>query len=166
MSRYCLLIFWLCFFSSALADTFYTFDSAEHERRFNQLNTELRCLVCQNQSLADSDAELAQDLRQIVYNMIQTGETDQAIRDYMVARYGQYVLYKPRLSPATYLLWFGPALFLLLGVAGLIGYIRQQRQQPVDTQAVQLDAAEQAALARHLGQAGHPDQADLQDKTS
>ena len=115
------------------ADSYYEFASAEHEQRFNRLNTELRCLVCQNQSLADSDAELAQDLRSIVYTMIQNGQTDQAIRDYMVARYGQYVLYKPPLGPATYLLWFGPVIFLLFSVIGLIIFVRNHQEADADS---------------------------------
>ena len=118
---------------AACADSYYEFASAEHEQRFNRLNTELRCLVCQNQSLADSDAELAQDLRSIVYTMIQNGQTDQAIRDYMVARYGQYVLYKPPLGPATYLLWFGPVIFLLFSVIGLIIFVRNHQEADADS---------------------------------
>ena len=83
--------------------------------RFESLTRELRCLVCQNQTIADSHAPLATDLRRQVHSMLERGASDREIIEFMTARYGDYVLYKPSLTPLTLLLWFGP--FLLLGAA-------------------------------------------------
>jgi cytochrome c-type biogenesis protein CcmH len=89
-------------------------DAAEAER-FHDLVVELRCVMCQNQSLADSNAQIAVDLRHEVLTLMREGRDDQAIRDYLVDRYGEFVLYRPRVSPTTWLLWFGPLLFVLVG---------------------------------------------------
>ena len=89
------------------------------EQRFRQLTHELRCVMCQNQSLADSNAEIARDLRHEVLALMRQGKTDAEIRDFMVARYGEFVLYKPRLGGGTLLLWFGPLALVLIG-AGLV----------------------------------------------
>lgn len=102
--------------SAVLANSFYTFDSAKKEAQFHHLLKELRCLVCQNQDLADSNADLAKDLRQQVYQLVQTGKSDQEISDYLTARYGDFILFKPPVKGATLLLWFGPLFFLLLGL--------------------------------------------------
>ena len=91
------------------------FKDAAEEKRFQHLTRELRCLVCQNQNLADSDAGLAGDLRREVFEQLRAGKTDAQIKDYLVERYSRYVLYDPPLSGSTWLLWFGP-LLLLLGV--------------------------------------------------
>lgn len=101
------------------------------EQRFQDLAAQLRCVVCQNQSLADSPAELATDLKQVLREQLQAGASDEAVRDFMVARYGEAVLYRPRLQPSTGLLWFGPA--LLLG-GGLLLLGRQLRS-PVNARA-------------------------------
>ena len=95
----------------------FKFDTKAEEQHFKDLIEELRCLVCQNQSLADSDAELAHDLRAEVYDMIQAGKSDDEIVEFLVARYGDFVLYDPPLKPSTYPLWFGP--LLLAGIGGL-----------------------------------------------
>ncbi|MBO1926999.1 cytochrome c-type biogenesis protein CcmH [Thiomicrorhabdus sp. 6S2-11] len=107
----------------------YQFDSVEQEEAYKELIFELRCLVCQNQNLADSNAELAQDLRQQVYEMLtkQNASKDEIV-DYMVARYGEFVMYKPPVEPNTYLLWVGPFLFLLIGLWILIRIIRSNQQ--------------------------------------
>ena len=89
-------------------------DTAE-ERRFHDLVAELRCVMCQNQSLADSDAQIAHDLRREVLELMQSGRSDDEIKDFLVARYGEFVLYRPELKSNTWLLWFGPALVLLAG---------------------------------------------------
>jgi cytochrome c-type biogenesis protein CcmH len=108
----------------------FKFNSEAEEQHFKDLIEELRCLVCQNQSLLDSDAELAHDLRAEVYDMIQAGKNDEEIMEFLVARYGEFVLYKPPVKPSTYLLWFGP--FVLLIIAGLLllRSIRRQQQAP------------------------------------
>lgn len=97
-------------------------------QRYNDLNQQLRCLVCQNQTIADSNAPLAQDLRQQVATLINNGKTDSQIIDYLTQRYGQFILYKPRLSAQTLLLWFGPLLLLLLAFTSLILVIRRRKR--------------------------------------
>ena len=99
------------------ADSPLVFDSDEQEARFKKLMTELRCLVCQNQSLEDSHAPLAQDLRNQTYAMMRDGANDDDIMDYMVDRYGQFVRYRPAFIPLTFLLWLGPLLLLLIAAA-------------------------------------------------
>ena len=91
------------------------FGNAAEEQRFHALVTELRCVMCQNQSLADSNAQIAHDLRREVLVLMRQGKSDDEIRSYLVARYGEFVLYKPRIEATTWLLWFGPALLLLGG---------------------------------------------------
>jgi len=105
------------------------FDNAAQEARYNDLTLELRCLVCQNQSLADSDAELAHDLRKEVYDLMQTGQDNGPIVDFMVARYGDFVLYSPPVKPSTYLLWYGPFVLLAIGILFLIKTVRQRTRQ-------------------------------------
>jgi len=92
------------------------FASVEEERRYKVLVNELRCLVCQNQNIADSNAELAADLRELAYGMIKKGDSDEQIIAFMVDRYGDFVLYRPRLKASTVALWLGP---FLLGVGGV-----------------------------------------------
>jgi cytochrome c-type biogenesis protein CcmH len=89
-------------------------DSAEAQR-FHNLVAELRCVMCQNQSLADSNAQIAVDLRREVLDLMREGRSDAEVRDFLVARYGEFVLYRPRVSSRTWLLWFGPLLFALAG---------------------------------------------------
>jgi len=114
------------------------------EKRLKVLAEELRCLVCQNQTLADSHAELAVDLRNQVYALIAKGMSDEEIKKYLVERYGDFVLYRPPVQPVTYLLWLGPLLFL--GLGGNIWYMtlkkrRALKETPVDEK--QLAAAAQ-----------------------
>ncbi len=92
-----------------------SFDNPAEEALFDTLVKELRCLVCQNQNIADSDADLAVDLRREIYSMIGSGKTKADILDFMVQRYGEFVLYKPRFNARTLVLWFGPGLLLMLG---------------------------------------------------
>lgn len=94
------------------------FENELEETRFRALTDELRCVMCQNQSLADSDAQIAIDLRREILQLIREGRSDTEIREFLVQRYGDFVLYRPSVSPATWLLWFGPA--LLLAVGGLV----------------------------------------------
>lgn len=92
------------------------FANVEQKELYGTMLHELRCTVCQNQSLADSNASLAEDLRTHLYNMITTGADKEKIQEFMVDRYGEFVLYRPSYSPSNYLLWFGPFALLLLGV--------------------------------------------------
>lgn len=111
------------------------FDNAAEEQRFHALVTELRCVMCQNQSLADSNAQIAHDLRREVLVLMRQGKDDAEIREYLVARYGEFVLYKPRIEGKTWLLWFGPAVLLLAGgfvVARAVRRHAGDRALPVD----------------------------------
>ncbi len=102
----------------------FSFDSSEQEARFKTLSGQLRCLVCQNQSIGDSNAELAQDLRREVYEMIKAGQDDEQIVTFLVDRYGDFVLYKPPVTTTTALLWAGPFLLIVIGLVFLIRFIR------------------------------------------
>lgn len=122
------------------------FVQAEQEQAYQSLINELRCLVCQNQTIADSNADLAKDLRNQVYAMLQKGQSKQQVVDFMTARYGDFVLYRPAFNLKTGLLWLGPALFLLLGLIAIIAVVRQRKastSQPLTT-------AEQQHLAAIL----------------
>ena len=105
-------------------DTPMEFNDSATELRFKNITEELRCLVCQNQSLADSHAELAQDLRNEVYKMVIAGDSDKEIIDYMVTRYGDFVLYRPPVKNTTYFLWFGPFFMLLIAIIIIARVIR------------------------------------------
>jgi cytochrome c-type biogenesis protein CcmH len=108
------------------------FDNPQQEELYDQLMYELRCLVCQNENLAASNADLAKDLRDEVYDMItQKGLGEKEIKDFLIQRYGNFVLYKPPVEKTTWLLWFGPFLFLLLGILVLLFVLRNNRKQPV-----------------------------------
>jgi len=106
----------------------YDFESELQEKRFQALAEELRCTVCQNQSLADSDAPLARDLRQELFRMLQDGRSDLEIRQFMVDRYGEFVLYRPPVAGHTLLLWGGPLALLLIGLIAAVIVIRKRRQ--------------------------------------
>ena len=97
------------------------------EQRLIHISEELRCLVCQNESLASSRAELANDLREEVRLLIRQDKSDVAIKAYLVERYGDFVLYRPEVKPLTWLLWFGPIALLLCGVVGMALYVRQRQ---------------------------------------
>ena len=146
MSRVFLaLLLWTCALAVPAADTPFEFAEPGQAARYQRLTEELRCLVCQNQSLADSHADLAQDLRNEVYRMLVAGQSDREIVDFLVARYGEFVLYRPPVSPLTWLLWFGPALLLL--IAGGVWW-RIARARP---DAPRTDSGEEAAVAALTG---------------
>jgi len=116
------------------------------EARMLSITSELRCLVCQNQTIADSHAELADDLRRQVREMLVRGDTDQQIIDYMTARYGDFVLYRPPVKATTWLLWFGPGVLLLGGLTALALVLRQRsRMSPDRFEPDELDIAEEIA---------------------
>lgn len=128
----------------AAIDTYEFANDAERER-FRDLTTELRCPKCQNQDIADSNAPIAADLRKQIYTQLQAGKSNQQIVDYMVDRYGEFVRYKPEVSERTWLLWFGPAALLGLGVI-VIGAIVVRRRRPAAATSTTLSAEEQARL--------------------
>jgi cytochrome c-type biogenesis protein CcmH len=106
----------------------YAFDNPAQEARFQDLIGQLRCLVCQNQSLADSHADLAGDMRREVYQKMKKGLNNQEIIDFLVQRYGDFVLFRPPMQANTYLLWFGPGLLFLLGFGIFIVTMRRRHQ--------------------------------------
>lgn len=144
----CMLVLWL---GAAQAGVeVLSFESPDQESRYQDLIHELRCLVCQNQSLAESNADLAQDLRRQTYDMLRQGASDREIVDYMVARYGDFVLYRPPLHGTTVLLWTGPFLLLLTGLFVMLRIVGKRRTAEA---AVQDDAA--LARARRLLETDH-----------
>lgn len=125
------------------------FDDPAHEARYKRLIAELRCLVCQNQNLADSNAELAKDLRNETYSMINAGKTDEEIVTFMVNRYGDFVLYRPPVKSTTFLLWFGPLILAALGGSILLVQIRRRtRRKPPDELSVEEQQRLQDILAK------------------
>ena len=129
----------------------YEFSDPAKEASYQKLTEELRCLVCQNQNLADSNAELAQDLRRKTYEMVSAGKTEQEVVDYMVQRYGDFVLYRPPFRASTLLLWVGPFAILLIGVVVLLRFVR--RRPVLDANAMTAEERERAArLLRKEGQ--------------
>ncbi len=120
-----LLLTTLLFPAIACASAPLEFDNAEQEQRFQSLTEELRCLVCQNQNLADSDAPLAQDLRQEIHDMLMAGRSDDEIRSFLVDRYGDFVLYRPALKGNTLALWLAPAILLLIGGLVVVWSVRR-----------------------------------------
>ena len=120
----------LAFGGQALAiDTEAAFDDPALQKRYEDINRELRCLVCQNQTIADSNATLAQDLRREVRELIAAGKTDDEIREFMIERYGDFVLYRPRMTAQNFLLWAAPALLLLIAAVVLVRVVRRRAQE-------------------------------------
>jgi cytochrome c-type biogenesis protein CcmH len=116
------------------------------ESRARHLSKELRCLVCQNQSIDDSNAELAQDLRRIVREQLLAGDTDQEVIAFITARYGDFVLLRPPIKPSTWGLWYGPLGILIVASLGLVVFLRRQRHESATGQVDPLNADEQAKL--------------------
>jgi len=136
-------------YTSAMAAGLEVFDFSGNvdEDRYKHLIAELRCLVCQNQSLADSDAGLAHDLRREVWELVDKGKSDSEVKEFLVARYGDFVLYNPPVKPSTYILWFGP--FVLLGV-GFLVLLRTLKRRSNQTESG-FSAEEQDRLKQVLG---------------
>jgi cytochrome c-type biogenesis protein CcmH len=108
---------------------FRTFSTPEQQEAFESLTSELRCLVCQNQTIADSNAELAADLRRQVYEMLQQGKSKQDIANFMTDRYGDFVLYNPPFKLKTGVLWIGPVVFLLMGLIAVFLFARRNKAE-------------------------------------
>ncbi|MGL5214214.1 MAG: cytochrome c-type biogenesis protein [Aeromonas hydrophila] len=127
----------------------YTFDSDAQEQTFRELTKELRCPKCQNQDIADSNAGLAKDLRDKTYQMVREGKDKQEVVDYMVARYGNFILYNPPLMASTLILWLGPLLVIVIGVVMVV--VSSRRRPAAATPADSaLSAEEQRRLAALL----------------
>jgi len=125
----------------AAIDTF-EFDNVQQEQTFHELTKLLRCPKCQNQNIADSNAELAKDLRNKAYQLVKQGQSKEQIVDYMVARFGNFVRYDPPLTPATIFLWLGPLLFV---IGGLIVLVKQVKNQRVKTASLAPDEKQKLA---------------------
>jgi cytochrome c-type biogenesis protein CcmH len=115
------------------------------EERVMKLSKELRCLVCQNETLADSRADLAEDLRGQIREQMKAGKSDKEIVAYLTDRYGKFILYNPPVDPTTYLLWFGPFVLLLGGLALLFRYLKQRRELIIE-QPLSVDERQRAEL--------------------
>ncbi|MBK8890095.1 MAG: cytochrome c-type biogenesis protein CcmH [Dechloromonas sp.] len=143
------IIIFACFFGSTAAVASSTTEAAlaadpVAEKRLQLLSEELRCLVCQNQTIADSNAELAQDLRREIRTMIRDGKSDKEIIDFMVVRYGDFVLYRPPVKGITLLLWGGPLALMLLGLVILVRYLRRRVSRMAEDKPLSADEAGRA----------------------
>ena len=137
--RFTLLIAGILLACQALAiDSGRAFDDPAEQERYERLIRDLRCLVCQNQSIADSNAMLARDLRREVRDLMEAGQSDEQIRSFMTERYGDFVLYRPPVTPRTWLLWSAPVL-LLLGGIGIAVVVVLRRSRAARTNPVVLD---------------------------
>ncbi|MBF2759887.1 MAG: cytochrome c-type biogenesis protein CcmH [Ectothiorhodospiraceae bacterium AqS1] len=121
------------------------FSEPEYEERYLRMINSLRCLVCQNQTIAESDADLATDLRREVHRMVEQGRSDEDIADFMTARFGEFVLYRPRLRSDTIALWFGPFVFVAAGLVLLLLRLRKKKEARASTTA---SASQSAARKR------------------
>ncbi|HSC83701.1 MAG TPA: cytochrome c-type biogenesis protein [Pseudomonas sp.] len=135
--------------AQAAIDTYQFKDEAERER-FRELTQELRCPKCQNQDLADSNAPIAADLRREIFRMLGEGKNNDQIVEFMVMRYGDFVRYKPPVDSRTYLLWYGPAALLSLGLLGLGVLVLRRRRVESAPEQVALSEAERERLAKLL----------------
>ena len=145
MTRFFLIFLVVIVFPASAAIDTYEFNTDLQRERFFNLNFELRCPKCQNQSLADSNSPIAQDLRAEVYRLIIEGKSDHEIKSYLVDRYGQYVLYRPPWSPLTYALWVLPGLAVLIGLLVIFLIVRRNRRNPGE-ETNTLTASEQQRL--------------------
>lgn len=137
----------------------YEFEDEGMRDRYNQFTAELRCPKCQNQNLSGSNSPIAKDLRRELHRLLQEGSSDQQVTDFMVDRYGDFILYRPRFNPETALLWLAPAIFLALGMAVLVTVFWRQRraaQSPAESEVLgddereQLDSLLQPTVAKDL----------------
>jgi cytochrome c-type biogenesis protein CcmH len=132
----------------------FPFEDPAQEQAFRTLTGKLRCLVCQNESLAASQSDLAQDLRREVYHMMRSGKSEAEITRFLVERYGDFVLYEPPVKPSTWFLWFGPFLLVALGGLALVHALRRQGREPDQA----LSPTETARIEQLLAD-GKPEQA-------
>lgn len=135
--------------SYSQVDTF-EFETEEQQKRFRTLSDELRCPMCQNASLSGSTGGVAEDLRREIHRMIMEGMSDSEIIQFMFERYGDFILFRPRLTAGTVLLWFGPLLFLLIG--GVIAFGIWRRARRYSDSDAELDSSQQERLQRLLGE--------------
>lgn len=146
--NFSIYLFCLMFFFSPQAfsaNNLFEFDNAQQDQTFNDLIKQLRCPKCQNQNIADSNAQLAQDLRNKTYQLVKEGKSEEQVVAYMVARYGNFVRYDPPMTPATIFLWIGPLAFILAGFYFIYSLVKRQKKQ-----APHLDPDEEQRLQEIL----------------
>src|SRR5210317_297725 len=136
MKRWLVFMLAMLVVTSAMAiDKEKRFDDPEMQARYEKLISEVRCLQCQNQSIKDSNVSLASDLRREIARMIDEGQTDEEIAEFLVTRYGEFALYRPRMSGKTLVLWIAPILLLLAGGFVLVNILRRRMAMPIDGDA-------------------------------
>jgi len=145
LRKLCLLLLCAAWPAFAVIET-YEFSSEELELRYQSLSAELRCPKCQNQNIADSNAPIAQDLRKTLYKQLEQGASDEEILEYMVARYGEFVRYRPRFGGLTSLLWLFPLLLLVAGVFVLVANLRRGRTETAGESGAAITAEQQASI--------------------
>ncbi|RYZ79138.1 MAG: cytochrome c-type biogenesis protein CcmH [Moraxellaceae bacterium] len=145
-----LAIFVVMSFQAFGAIETHQFDNEVQRKRYQSFIEEMRCPKCQNQNLAGSDSPISADLRRELYDMINAGKSDQEIVDFMVARYGDFILYRPRVTPATYALWIAPTILLIAGVVVLILMLHKRRRLAITQTTGELSTAEQSRLTSLL----------------
>ncbi|MDA8752547.1 cytochrome c-type biogenesis protein CcmH [Halieaceae bacterium] len=145
-----LLLLLLCLPALAVIET-YEFSNPELERRYRALSQELRCPKCQNQNIADSNAPISQDLRRLLYQQLEAGASDAEILDYMVARYGEFVRYRPGFDRATAVLWFAPLILLVLAAGIVVLVVRQRGDRDAPALAPEEEQRLRALLERKEG---------------
>ncbi|MEM1111791.1 MAG: cytochrome c-type biogenesis protein [Pseudomonadota bacterium] len=143
-----LLLFSLWSLDGAAVIETYEFSTPDLERRYQALSAELRCPKCQNQNIADSNAPISQDLRRLLHEQLEAGASDEEILEFMVARYGEFVRYRPEFSRATAILWLAPAVLLLLAVGVIVLLMRGRRK----VAEAALTAEDEATLEKLLAQ--------------
>lgn len=139
MKQSMLLVAWLLFLSSYSAmaiDLDQPLNDPALQARYESIVSEVRCLQCQNQTIKDSNADLATDLRRVIRRLLEEGKTDEEIYDFLVARYGDFVLYRPRASGRTLILWIAPMIFLIFGGFALLRVVRRRMSLPIDDETV------------------------------
>jgi len=132
----------ISFSVSANSIEVYTFDNKEQEKVYHSLIQDLRCLVCQNQNIAESNAELAKDMRRKTYEMVKQDKSEKEISAFMVTRYGDFVLYRPPFEPMTWLLWFGPLIIFMIGILFVVRFMKSQKHD------AQVDSLSEEELER------------------
>ena len=147
----CAVLLLACGIAAAAVES-WEFADEQQRVRYQRFTHELRCPKCQNQNLADSNAPIAEDLRRELHRMLVDGRSDQEIVDFMVSRYGEYVLYKPRFEPKTWLLWGAPVLMLLGGALVMAGLVRRARTARARASDAELSGAEQERLRALTGE--------------
>lgn len=164
MRFFCLMSLLLLSFGSRAAIDVHEFDNDQQRQRYQSFIEEMRCPKCQNQNLAGSDSPISADLRREIYDMIKAGKSDKEIVDFMVDRYGDFILYRPRVTAITYVLWGAPAVLLVTGTIILILMLRRRRRLALDQKVQPLSDDEQARLVSLLNST--PDTSSSNKNTS